>query len=272
MIEEYLTYIKGVRGLSDATVEGYRKDLHAFSRWGNRNGKRWSTLSERDCDLWLIDMEREGLKPATRNRRLSALRQLLTWAHHKGLLKSNAARFCQSAKKDETLRKTVSVEKIDDFLQNYEPSTAGFIAELLVSVMLETGLRISEATAIREEDINEEEQRIKVNGKGKKERYVFYGERTKKALGIWTKGHGGRLLPDWSQQAFRCIIEEQLQPYCGKMCPHQLRHTFATEMLNNGMPISTLSFLLGHKKVETTQIYAKVATKTAGREYEQYKI
>lgn len=273
MIKEYLEYIKGVRGLSSATIEGYRKDLQHFARWGISNGKTWHTLTERDCDLYLMDMERAGLKPATRNRRLSALRQLLSWAHHKGLLENNAARWCQAAKRGESLRKTMNVENIDRFLQEYTPSTAGFIAQLLVSLMLETGLRIGEAISIKIEDIDTAQQRIKVEGKGNKQRYVFYGDRTKKALSMFMTGNAaGRLLPDWSTQAFRSIIEEQLEPYCGKMHPHMLRHTFATEMLNNGMSITTLSHLMGHQKVETTQIYAKVATSTAQREYNQFKI
>lgn len=271
MIKEYLTYIKEVRNLSDATIEGYGKDLKEFVIWAQANGLRWSTLREQDCDIWLMDMQRRGLKAATRNRRLSALRQLLTWAHNKGILQINAARFCQSAKKEETLRETLDIEAIDLYLANYQPSTEAFIAALLISMMLETGLRISEAINVRSEDIDPHLQRIKVTGKGRKERFVFYGERTKKMLSFFLSGVDGRLLPEWEPQDFREIIERELYPYVGKMTPHQLRHTFATKMLNNGMPITTLSSLLGHKKIETTQIYAKVATSTTEREYNQFK-
>lgn len=267
MIQEYLHYIKAVKGLSENTIEGYRKDLQQFVLFAKEKGLRWSTLTEHDIDSWLASMAAQGLAGKTRNRRLSALRTLLAWAQHKGMLTTNAARYCQSAKTQETLPQAMSVEKIDAYLKNRQTSTSSIITALMVSIMLETGMRLSETMAIKVEDINTAEKTIRTIGKGGRERFVIYGQRTEKELQQWLPAPKGRLLPPWSPSGFRAMIEEQLEPYTGKMHPHQLRHTFATEMLNNGMPITTLSTLMGHQHSSTTEIYSKVAKRTAQREY-----
>lgn len=272
MIQEYLEYIKSVKGLSYNTIDGYKKDLHQFVQYAKEKGLKWSTLTEQDIDAWLASMAAQGLTGKTRNRRLSAVRTLLSWAYHKGILSNNAARFCQSAKIRETLPQAMSVEKIDAFLENRQPSTSSNITALMVAIMLETGMRLSETMAIKVEDINTEDKTIRTIGKGYRERYVIYGKRTEKELKQWLPAVKGRLLPSWSQTGFRAMIKEQLQPFTGNMHPHQLRHTFATEMLNNGMPITTLKTLMGHQHSSTTEIYCKVAKRTAQREYAKAEI
>lgn len=271
MIQEYLQYITTVRGLSPLTVENYGKDLRQFATWAEGRGLRWSTITERDVDAWIAEQAVAGLKPRTRNRRLSALRGLLTWAHHKGLLEENVSRFCQSAKVAERLPQALDVRAVDAFLASDAFSTEKRIGQLLVALMVESGLRIQEAIDVRREDIDDEQRSISVRGKGGKERIVFYGERTARQLASWLTPFDGRLLPDWEQRRYRDIIERVMAPYVGKMHPHQLRHTFGTAALNAGMPITTVSALMGHKRVETTQIYARVARETARQEYLTYK-
>lgn len=272
MIKEYLEYQKSVKNLSDATIEGYGKDLRIFVEWARQRSLTWRTIVETDIDAWLTSMQEAGLKPATRNRRLSSVRNLLAWAHHKGMLNTNAARFCQSAKLNETLPKTIDIENIDKYLSSGKMSTKRIISGLLIAIMLETGMRIGEALAIKQEDIDTRNRSIKVFGKGAKERIVYYGQRTEKELRIWLDGREGRLFPEtFTQYDYRMMIEEELYPFSGKMTPHQLRHTFATAMLNRGLPITTLSHLMGHKYVETTQRYARVATTTAAQQYKQFK-
>lgn len=267
MIKEYLTYIETVRGLSANTIEGYRKDLREFVRYAADRGLRWSTLQERDVDGWLSEQAQAGISPRTRNRRLSALRGLLNWAHHKGMLTQNAARFCQQAKKPDSLPKPTDLSAIDRYLGERQPGTAANIAALQIALMVESGLRISEAIMLTMEDIDTTRKSIRVRGKGNKDRYTFYGARVEREL-MPLMGGKGRLFPAWSTQFYRSNIEDQLRPFTGAITPHQLRHTFATSQLNAGMPISTLSMMLGHKSVETTQVYTRVAVDTARSQYQ----
>lgn len=267
MIKEYLTYIETVRGLSANTIEGYRKDLREFVRYAAHLGLRWSTLQEHDVDGWLSEQAQAGISPRTRNRRLSALRGLLTWAHHKGMLTQNAARFCQQAKKPDSLPKPTDLSAIDRYLGERQPGTAANIAALQIALMVESGLRISEAITLTIEDIDTSRKSIRVRGKGNKDRYTFYGARVEREL-MPLMGGKGRIFPAWSTQFYRSNIEDQLRPFTGAITPHQLRHTFATSQLNAGMPISTLSMMLGHKSVETTQVYTRVAVDTARTQYQ----
>lgn len=269
MIKEYLEYLKEVRGLSPCTIEAYGCDLRAWVGYAMPRGLRWSTITERDVDGWLTSMSQEGTSARTRNRRLSALRGLLGWASHKGLLSSNAARFCQSAKTADSLPQGLDLEGIDKYLTERPLTTKSNIVALIVALMVDSGLRIGEVLSLRWEDIDCRRQSIRVCGKGRKERLVLYGERVRSELGAWMPGASGRLLPEYDARTYRAMIEDDLFPYVGKMHPHQLRHTFATAMVNRGMPHQSLAMLMGHSKTETTEQYARVAMSTIQKQYNQ---
>lgn len=272
MIQEFLDYQKSVRGLSENTLRAYKSDLADFVAFAKEKTLRWSTLTEQNIDEWLTEMAHHGVTARTRNRRLSALRSLLTWAHHKGMLSENAARYCQSAKTDKQLPQTIDTAAIDKFLRERTPSVKSNVVALMVSIMLEAGLRLQEVIDLQAQDIDTEAHSIRVKGKGGKERIVFYGERTAKELETILPAPKGRIFPTWNTRTYRRDITAQLYTFTGPMHPHMLRHTYATQLLNNGMPMETLSTLMGHSKIETTQIYAKVATETAKAQYEQFKI
>lgn len=269
MIQEFLTYISKVRNLSAATIDGYKKDLALFVDYFLPQQMTWRSLRKSDIDGWLMDMERAGLKPATRNRRLASVRSLLTWAHHEGIIPTNPARFCQQAKLAETTPKALSVAQVDKYLKQQHTSTLEKVIAALISLMLETGARIGEALAIEQRDINREEKSIILNGKGKRQRKVYYGQRTEKHLSVFIADVAGGIFPSWHQQFYRAEIEKALYQSTGHMTPHQLRHTFATSLLNNGADITTVSYLLGHKHIETTQRYAKVSNPHAKEVYQQ---
>lgn len=272
MIKEYLDYIEKVRGLSPCTIEAYKTDLGIWVKYAIGRGLRWSTLTENDIDTWLASMNDQGVAARTRNRRLASLRGLLNWAQHKGLLEQNAARFCQSAKTDERLPQGLNVADIDRYLSNRQQTTRANVVALIVALMVESGLRIGEVLSLDCNQINLRARTIRVNGKGRRERLALFGERASKELaGIWVEG-GGRLFPAWDARTYRQYIEQELSPFVGKMHPHQLRHTFATSALNAEMPITTLQMLMGHKRIETTQNYAKVAMATAISQYKSINI
>ncbi len=268
MIQEFLTYISQVRNLSSETIYGYSKDLGLFVEYMKPLSMTWRSLRKKDIDAWLMDMERAGLQPATRNRRLATVRSLLTWAHHEGLLPTNEARYCQQAKQKETLPKPLNTDEIDKYLNQQHVSTLEMVIAALIAVMVETGARIGEALAIKQADINTAEKSIILNGKGKRQRKVYYGKRTEKHLQPFIASVEGGIFPNWHQQYYRAEIEKALYGKTGKMTPHQLRHTFATALLNNGADITTVSHLLGHKHIETTMRYAKVSNPHAQQVYQ----
>lgn len=269
MIQEFIDYIRDVRALSERTVTGYEKDLRQFAQWASARELRWSTLSERDIDAWLQAQAQAGIQPATRNRRLSALRSMLTWAQHKGILRSNASRYCQRAQQDKRLPQPTNAEGIDSYLQETPSSRMDAEIMLAVALMVRCGLRIEEVRQLRLSDTNETNGEAIVIGKGRKARKVYFDYKTASLMQQVGNDGTGRYLGKYTQRELRREIEERLSEHVGKMHPHQLRHTFACTALNNGMPIEVLSKLLGHAKIETTQIYAEISDKTAKQAYER---
>ncbi len=271
MIREYLEYIETVRNYSTDTVNGYRRDLSEWVRWARERGLRWSKVSQQDIDCWVSDMHQTGLAATTINRRLSALKGVMKWAFHRGMLERNASQYCQRPKIKKSLPKISDLSEIDIYLQSEHQPGIDKEAATAIAIMIETGVRISECLNIRMSDIDRETNSIRISGKGAKERTVYYGRRVNKLLEHTQTSSDKLLLSAYSQRQWRQIIEDALYPYTGHTTPHRLRHTMATSALNAGMPIEAISKLLGHTKVETTQIYAELSNKSTQRLYNQYQ-
>lgn len=270
MIQEFLDYQKTRRGLADNTLEAYAKDLTAFVRFAQREGLRWSTLTKQDIDRWLSELDAEGKSASTINRHLASIRGLLTWAHHEGILETNAARFCQHKKQEERLPEQAPIEDIEKYLDMEAHTERREVIQALIRLLLDTGIRIQEAIDIRRSDFDTDEMSIRIHGKGRRERKVYYKQRTIEKLVKIGGRYGEHLLPQWTQRSYRMAMISELQPLGIRTHPHALRHTFATGMLNRGADINVVSFLLGHKSVKTTERYARVSNTTAMQQYNQF--
>lgn len=271
MIQEFITYQTQVRGLSPRTCQEYEKELHAFAKWARPYKLRWSTLTKQDIDKHTASMSQAGLKPATIKKRVSAIRALYRWLEHEGRMTNNPARWCQTPRLQERLPQACDVKQIDAYLRTPAKDEKAGKMHIAVALLIETGCRLSELMNMRTHDFNKKEKSIRVTGKGGKERFVYYGERSAQALNTWAKGINGPLFAGWSGDNLRWEMYRQLGNYCPRVHPHKLRHTFATAMLNNGMPLKTLSVLLGHSSVTTTEIYAKANEKRTSAIYNKFK-
>lgn len=270
MIQEFLDYQRDRKGLSENTIESYKKDLAQWVVYAKSKDLRWSTITKQDIDTWLISMHKAGKKPATINRHLSSLRGLLTWAHHEKLLTDNPARYCQLMKQEEKLPEQAPTDAIKRYLSNEPTSERSEVMHALIAILYDTGIRIQEALDLMIEDFDTNEMSIKIKGKGSQQRKVFYSTMTITHLVRIGGRYGRHLFPQYEQRTYRMMMYEELKPIGIRTHPHALRHSFATRMLNNGADIKIVSWLLGHKSVKTTERYAKVANETARQQYRQY--
>lgn len=274
MIKEYLEYQRTVKGLGARTVEEYGKDLHEWVVWATSRGLTWRTTTKQDLDDWTRWMVGRGLMPRTIKRRISTMRGIYRWACHEGLLTLNPAQYCQTPKAKENLPEVVDVRAVDAYLNDPAGEPLGAVngkggMKLLVSMLIETGCRISEALSMRWNDIDFNTNRVLVIGKGGRARYVYFGKRVMRFASSARSDSG--LIWNWSDYEARHLMYETLGRYIQGVHPHLLRHTFATTMLENGMPLMTLKTLLGHKSIETTEIYTHVSSSTLGSDYKKYK-
>ena len=264
MIYSFENYLRFNRGLSENTVKAYTEALRDFAQFINdyHRGTRWSTVTKQQIDEYVVNMVSEEYKPASIKLHISALRTLYKTFCAMGYEIQNPARFVSTPKLKEELPKTIEADAIRQAL---ESNTTPAAAKAAIAIIYETGIRLQELLDLRKEDIDPKSQSITITGKGRKQRTVYYGELTKKYGRCW-RGE------QHTQRGVRHLIFEALRPYseAKQLSPHALRHTYACQLLNNGMRIEAISKLLGHEHLETTEVYAKLANKTAKNLYLQF--
>lgn len=262
MIITYLAYCSLNRGLSRETCRAYEVALRSFARFINTQyaGTRWSTVTREMVEAWVLSQVSEDYNPSTIKQRVSVLRGFYRCMRQHGANITNPAQYVSTPKMGVRLPSTVSPEAVAAALKD---PLVNPVAKAAVAILYETGIRAQELCSLSPSDINQSERSFVVLGKGRKERRVFYGELTVAFGRYWPFGQV-------QQRTLRHMVFDALAPHVARgaqVSPHVLRHTFACECLNNGLPLDSIAALMGHKSVETTRIYAQVATDTLARQY-----
>ena len=258
--DEYLESLLEIKGYSELTYKTYEEALNeAFENieFEEIDGKK--ILNLMPYRLKIADQN-----PKTISKKLSAIRGFVNYLNDNGLnifLKAD-----DSIKVAKTLPKPISHKYIKEALQE------ATLEEKVVVVMLYTlGLRISELSNIELKNISSEW--IRVDGKGNKQRDVPLLKSTKTLLDEYIETYmpkkylfeknRGKL----SENSLRYIVTKVFKKIGLKVTPHQLRHSYATELLNSGAPIVDVSELLGHASMATTQIYTKLGSALKKQNY-----
>ena len=256
----FLEYLEVHRGYSDLTIKSYDNSIREAL-------KHIEVLEEADqtiFDLMPLRIYISDLNPKTISKKLSAIRSFRTYLNENGMnviLKSD-----DSVKTAKTLPKPVSHKYIVQALKESN------LEEKLVVMMLYTlGLRISELSSLRIEDIGDEW--IRVLGKGQKHRDIPLLASTKQLIDEYLstfmikqflfEKKGEKL----SENSLRYMVNKVFKGLALKVTPHQLRHSYATSLLNGGAPIVDVSELLGHSSMATTQIYTKLGSALKQQNY-----
>ena len=188
-------------------------------------------------------------------------------------IKTNPMLLISNPKKERKLPNFLNYGDLDKLLSVPNLKTDDGQRDALIMEMLySTGIRVSELVNIKISDINKNERKILVLGKGNKERYVYYGTRCEELLNLYLKDGrtslpGGNYLflnkhgRKMNDRVIRMIIDRNVKLAGLKVhvSPHVLRHTYATHMLNEGADLKSVGDLLGHENLSTTQIYTHVS-------------
>ena len=261
LIEDFLDYLLNVRGYSEATVETYEivlRQMAEVSHFYEEEG------------VWVLDITPFRFKiiknsKKTIVKKLSAVRSFIKYLEDQCHMHIRVVSD-ESIKIPQSLPKPIEEQYIDEVLEK-----ATLEEKVLVSMLYGLGLRISELSGLKLENIKS--GWVQVHGKGNKVRELpllpslkellqVYLENTHPKTYLFEKGN----VPLNSAQ-LRYRLTKLFKRYGVKATPHQLRHSFATHLLNHGARIADVSELLGHETMATTQVYTKLGSVKKMQEY-----
>ena len=259
MINEFVIYLRCVRGYSENTIRAYAADLQRFAQWAKEHNKgaRWSTTTREDIDNYLEHCNEQELSVSTTNRHLSAISALYRFMQRNGLDVENPCKYESRKKQAQSLPATINPKQL---CKAYE--RAHGIGKVMLGLLITTGIRIQELLDLTYEDIDFENATLRIMGKGSKERIVSTEPIALQTLQGLVKDlkASGRIFY-MSQRKARSMVYDMLQPYCkgAALNPHAIRHTFATELAKAGESTTTIAKMLGHAHIETSQKYINMA-------------
>ena len=266
---------KRIDGLSPKTLVSYKDVLHIFKSQVNKPVEIITTDDIRRYISYLADTRH--LATTSTQTHISTLRSFFQWMTDEDIIDRNPMRKIKSLKIDRlSSRRPLTSEQMEILRDGCETYKEKALVEFLVS----TGCRLGEVVGLRVDEIDWQQRRVIVLGKGHKRREVYFSVRAKLMLEKYIAGRkGGDALFSSDRFPYAPMGPRSIQKTLAKigkrihssrkLHPHLLRHTFATTALNSGMDITTIQHLLGHSDLQTTLIYAEISPRKVQYEYER---
>ena len=284
MLKDFENYLKNVRKYSLNTINSYISDINIFLEYLHIQKLNYKDVNHEVIRSYLKYLDEKKYKNSSINRILSSLNDYYNYLTKCKVTKYNYFEDINRPRKEKRLPTFINYSEYMNLLATVEKEENEFLKArnlLLLEILFDTGLRVSEAVNIEINNINKKEQSIKVLGKGNKERIVYYGDYAKNYLEdylnlrrninivdkeyLFLNKNYTRLTRRGVEYLISDISKKALLRQ--KISPHTLRHSFATEMLNNGCDIRSVQELLGHKSLSTTGIYTHVTNEVVRQEY-----
>ncbi len=268
-------------GKSVRTVEWYNQALTLFLQWLQSEGipSTLDRLGEDQVRAFILHLQgRSGVRGAqsshTVNNRVRALRAFFAWLHRRGYTEENRLKDLRLPKTTEKVIEVLTTDEVGRIFAAIDPdSFLGARNTAIFSLMLDTGLRLSETTTLKHEDVHLQDRYVKVLGKGGKERMVGFGVACQRALVHYAYHY--RMEPGHGVDTFFINIDghplapDALRSLTGRVSraadvprlhPHLLRHTYATNYLVNGGDVFSLKQNLGHTTLVMVEHYVHLAS------------
>ena len=276
-VDAYLDTLATSRGLARNTLDAYGQDLASLvSFLSDRGCSTPAAIRPEDLVDYLGWLRERDLKATSVARRFSAARGWLRFLEAAGTLKKNPARHVRSARLPRRLPRPWGREDVRTLLEAAVEGAEGARDRAMLETLYGAGLRVSELTTLRLNQLNLEGGYLLVVGKGNKERPVPIGVPAREALRAYLDRPRAELLrrrsspyvfvtrrgSAMSRQGFwKLLGRRALKLGLPRVSPHRLRHSFATHLLEGGADLRAVQAMLGHADIATTQIYTDVARK-----------
>ena len=274
-------------GKAERTVEWYNEVLGLFLDWLQAEGMSTflDDVGEDEARLFILHLQgRDGLwgvaSSHTVNNRVRALRAFFNWLYRQGHTDCHRLKDLKPPKVRQKAIEILTDEEIERIFASMNPNTVlGARNTAIYSLMLDTGLRLSEVTSLRYKDVHLDGRYVKVLGKGDKERIVSFGANCRKALTNYAQHYRFENEEHKADTFFLCIdghamspdglrsVTERLSKAAGvpRLHPHLIRHTYATRFLLNGGNVFLLEQNLGHAGLNMVLQYLHIASRVAAQ-------
>ena len=283
VIDDYLSFMKGVKHFSSATVEAYSYDLSVFASWLDETKADWKLVKDSDLRIFVSEMLYGGSQVASVNRMLSTIREFYKYALSKKYLKENPTLSIRNLHSSHKITSFLFPKEMKAFCELPQDRNMLWAARdvALFMSLYSTGCRVSELVAMNMEDFTSDLKVALIMGKGKKEREVFFTDFAISALrkyfverekllkkinkldcnekATFLNLKGGRLTSDGVNYIIGRynVFAEKRQT----ISAHSFRHSFATALIVAGADVRVVQELLGHKSISTTEQYTHVGGK-----------
>lgn len=267
------------RDAAPRTVRAYRADLEQFAEWADARALMPEGVGPKDVRSYIASLSERELAPSTSARKLAALRALFNSQREHGKIAQNPAELVSTPKRARNLPRVLKAREVAALL---DAIPARGPLELRDRAMFELayacGLRAEEIVSLGLGDVDHDAEQLRVEGKGRKTRFVPAGEIALKAVGEYVQRGRPQLVEPASDERALFLsksgrrlgtsdVRRRLKGWArhsgvestaGAIGPHALRHSYATHLLDGGADLRSIQELLGHASVSSTQIYTRV--------------
>ncbi|RME63981.1 MAG: site-specific tyrosine recombinase XerD [Nitrospirae bacterium] len=272
ILERFLVYLSVERQRSTNTVISYERDLKKFMSFLSERGKTLLDFQRADIVDFLSYLRANDYTVSSTARYLSSIRAICRFMVLEGIRQEDPSEALQTPKGIKRLPKALTVDAVFQLIESVNQDGLGRRDRVMFELMYAAGLRVSELVGLTLQDLNLEAGFLRVRGKGNRERVVPISRHTaellkdyienvrpfllkKKKTGHLFLSQQGRPI---TRQRFWQLLKQYGRILGIELTPHQLRHSFATHLLEGGADLRSIQKMLGHADISTTQIYTKV--------------
>ena len=278
LVADFIASLTAGGNYSAHTVDAYESDLADFRAWLDERGTGVLKVGHRQMRSYMSSLSAAGYARTSINRRLSAVRAFYRWLVVEGVIESDPISAVSGPRKEKHLPHRIMAPEIAKLLGVWDMADEkGARNRAILELLYASGARISEVASMGVGDVDFAEQQIKVLGKGSKERIIpihpmaahtlrSYLATARPALAAKSRQHTDALFLSTRGNAMRAdairrMFKESLElaGLDSSLTPHDLRHSFASDLVEGGADLRTVQELLGHASLSTTQIYTHLS-------------
>lgn len=281
-IEEFLNYLSFEKKYSENTVESYKRDLNDFDNYFKKEIKK---INHEDIKNYIQNLGK-NLEAKTISRHISSLKSFYKYLKLTNQIKTLPLANINNPKTQRKLPNILTEDEVNDLLDINLKTDFDFRNKAMLELMYSSGLRVSELINLKVNDIDIQNEVVRIFGKGSKERIIPLDEYATEALNNYINDHRFNLFKhgennylflnnhgnQMTRQGFFKILKKiALEKNIKKdFSPHTLRHSFATHLLKHGADLRSIQELLGHSDISSTQIYTHISNEKLHENYKNF--